>query len=43
MYEIDGPQVLTSPAWAKASEQGRWATQVRPFTRNRKHALYRLR
>ena len=43
IYEIDGPHVLVSPEWAKASEAGRWATQVRPFTRNRKHALYRLR
>ncbi|HEX3504473.1 MAG TPA: hypothetical protein VHU22_13870 [Xanthobacteraceae bacterium] len=43
MYEIDGPQVLVSPEWAKASETGRWPTEVRPFTRNRRHALYRLR
>jgi len=43
MYEIDGPQVLTSREWAEASEAGRWATEVRPFTRNRRHALYRLR
>jgi hypothetical protein len=43
MYEIDGPHVLVSPAWAKASETGRWPTEVRPFTHNRRHALYRLR
>jgi hypothetical protein len=43
MYEIDSPKVLTSREWAEASEAGRWATQVRPFTRNRKHALYKLR
>jgi hypothetical protein len=43
LYEIDGPQVLVSPEWAKAVEQGRWPAQVRPFTRNRRHALYRLR
>jgi hypothetical protein len=43
MYEIDGPQVLTSAEWAKAVEQGRWPGDVRPFTRNRRHALYRLR
>ena len=43
LYEIDGPEVLVSAAWAKASEAGRWASQVRPFTRNRRHALYRLR
>ena len=42
-YEIDAPQVLVSREWAQAGEAGRWATQVRPFTRNRRHALYRLR
>jgi hypothetical protein len=43
IYEIDSPRVLTSREWAEASEAGRWATEVRPFTRNRKHTLYRLR
>jgi hypothetical protein len=43
VYEIDGPHVLTSPQWAKAVEAGRWPTQVRPFTRNRRHTLYRIR
>ena len=43
MYEIDGPHVVVSPEWARASEEGRWATQVRPFTRNRQHALYKVR
>ena len=43
IYEIDGPHVLTSPQWAKAVEEGRWPGQVRPFTHNRRHALYRLR
>jgi hypothetical protein len=35
--------VLISPEWAKAVEAGRWPKEVRPFTRNRRHALYRLR
>lgn len=43
VYEIDGPEVLVSREWAEASEAGRWAGEVRPFTRNRSHALYRLR
>ena len=43
IYEIDGPQVLVSPAWAKAVEDGRWPGQVRPFTHNRGHALYKVR
>ncbi len=43
LYEIDGPEVLVSCEWAKAVEAGRWPGEVRPFTRNRRHALYRLR
>ncbi len=43
IYEIDGPHVLVSPEWAEASEAGRWPTAVRPFTRNRRQALYKVR
>lgn len=43
VYEIDGPHVLVSSEWAKASDVGRWPSEVRPFTRNRRHALYKLR
>src|SRR5918911_2576317 len=42
LYEIDGPHVLVSAAWAQAVEQGRWPSQVRPYTRNRWHALYKV-
>ncbi len=41
LYEIEGPEVLASDAWAKAVERGRWPVQVRPYTRNRQHVLYR--
>jgi hypothetical protein len=40
-YEIESPEVLTSDAWAKAVDQGRWPGEVRPHTRNRRHLLYR--
>lgn len=40
LYEIERPEVLTSEAWAKAVDQGRWPGQVRPYTRNRRHVLY---
>ena len=40
LYEIESPEVLTSDAWAKAVDQGRWPVQVRPFTKNRRHVLY---
>ena len=43
LYEIDSPEVLTSPAWAEAVERGRWGPDVRPHTTNRAHALYRVR
>jgi len=43
LFEIDGPHVLVSREWAKAVEAGRWSNEVRPFTRNRRHALYKLR
>ena len=43
IYEIDGPHVLVSPEWAKAGEMGRWAKEVRPYTRNRRHALFKIR
>ncbi len=39
VYEIETPEVLTSDAWAKAVEHGRWPQQVRPFTFNRRHVL----
>ncbi len=42
IYEIDSPAVLTSAAWAAASELGRWATEVRPYTRNRHHIVRRV-
>jgi hypothetical protein len=42
VYEVDGPHVLVSPDWAKAGEAGRWPSQVRPYTRNRRHALYKI-
>ena len=42
LYEIDEPEVLTSPEWSAAVEHGRWPGQVRPHTTNRQHALTRV-
>ena len=39
-YEVESPDVLTSKAWAEAVEMGRWPSQVRPHTKNRRHVLY---
>lgn len=41
LYEIEGPEVLVSDAWCKAVDRGRWPGEVRPFTKNRRHVLYR--
>ena len=42
IYEIDSPDVLLTPEWSKFAEQGRWPTEVRPYTRNRRHVLKRI-
>jgi hypothetical protein len=42
MYELESPDVLTSPSWDEAVEAGRWPEQVRPYTKNRRHTLLRL-
>ncbi len=41
-YELESAEVLTSDAWAKAVEKGRWPAQVRPYTRNRRHTLRKI-
>src|SRR3972149_2171052 len=41
LYELESPEVLVSDAWAKAVDRGRWPGQGRPFTKNRRHVLYR--
>jgi hypothetical protein len=42
VYELESPAVLTSEAWAKAVDAGRWPAAVRPYTRNRRHTLRKL-
>ena len=42
VYELESAEVLTSAAWAAAVERGRWPTQVRPYTRNRRLTLRKL-
>ena len=42
IYEVANPEILTSGAWAEAVEKGRWAEQVRPYTKNRRHTLLKL-
>jgi hypothetical protein len=40
IYELESPDVLLSPAWAKVVDQGRWPGEVRPYTRNRRHVMF---
>lgn len=42
IYEIDSPDVLTSPEWQEAVERGRWPS-VRPHTSNRSATVYKVR
>ena len=42
IYEIESPEVMKSAAWAEAVERGRWPSEVRPYTRNRRHSLQRV-
>ena len=42
IVELESPDVLTSEAWSKAVDAGRWPGQVRPFTRNRQHSLHKV-
>ena len=39
-YELDGLDVLDSPAWKTAGEAGRWPGEIRPHTMNRHLARY---
>ena len=41
-YELECPDVLTSPEWNQAVEAGRWPVEVRPYTRNRRHVLLKM-
>jgi hypothetical protein len=42
IYEIDSPEVLLSKEWAEAVEKGRWPSEVRPFTSNRRHVVRKV-
>ena len=41
VYEIESPEILTSTGWSEAVDKGRWATEVREHTFNRRHVLLR--
>ena len=41
LYDIDSPEVPTSPGWLEESEKGDWAAQIRPHATNRSHTIYK--
>jgi hypothetical protein len=43
VYEIETPDVPTSPDWLRARDLGRWPTQVRPYTSGLHNGLYTWR
>jgi len=42
IYELENAEVLTSEAWARAVDQGRWPAEIRPYIRARRHVLKKL-
>ena len=42
IYEVTGPEVMSSDAWGEAGEKGRWGPEVRPYTFNRRHVLRKI-
>ena len=42
VYELESADVLIGEGWAQAVDSGRWPTQVRPYTKNRRHVLRKL-
>ena len=39
VYEIESPDVLLSPQWGEAVDKGRWSSNIREHTFNRRHVL----
>jgi hypothetical protein len=42
IYELEDPEVMVSDAWAEWAEKGRWPSEIRPHTRNRRHILRKV-
>ncbi len=41
IYEMDSPDLPNSEAWIRATDSGEWPHKVRPYTRNRRHIVYK--
>jgi hypothetical protein len=41
-YELESPEILMSDAWSAAVDTGRWATDARRLTKDRRHQVVRV-
>ena len=41
VYVIDSPDVPGSAGWLAESEKGAWPSQIRPYTTNRSHSIFK--
>ena len=41
-YELESADILAGDAFGTAVEKGRWAQDVRPYTKNRRHVLMEI-
>ena len=41
IYEIDSPDLPTTPAWKEQSNKGEWITDIRPHLTTRSHMTYK--
>ncbi|MQF68804.1 hypothetical protein FIM12_00500 [SAR202 cluster bacterium AD-804-J14_MRT_500m] len=41
LYEVDDPEVPSSPAFRDAANSGEWPTKVRPYCKNRSRVVYK--
>ena len=41
IYELDAPDIPKSEAWTAAADRGDWAEQIRPYTTNRSHLIFK--
>ena len=42
VYEVETPELPESEIFRAATNEGRWPTEIRPFTKNRYHAVYKV-
>jgi hypothetical protein len=42
VYEVETPELPESEIFRAATNEGRWPEEIRPFTRNRYHAVYKV-